>query len=198
MQLYDFMKEYYIQFSYGEQDGPLNFEDVKKLISAGDVNESDKIWQDEKSEWIPVAEFQEFKELLIKSKEVLSREQLSSAKKEILLVDDDANILGLLKDIFSHNYDVRCASNGVDALKLIHRKKPALAILDVMLPKLSGFEILKRLKSSNDTKNIPVIMLTAKGSGEDKLLGISLEADEYIPKPFEVSELERKVEKWLK
>ena len=132
-----------------------------------------------------------------KSKKIIAEESLQN-KKNILIVDDDAKILGLLKDLFKEFYNISTASNGMDALRQIHRKKPALIVLDVMLPRLSGFEVLKRIKMNKDTENIPVIMLTAKDSGEHKLLGISLEADEYIPKPFDISYVEKVVKKWLK
>ena len=190
------MKQYDIQYSYGEQEKPLGLEDIKNLILNGFVNEQDKIWKDEISEWVSIIEFPEFKESFEKSKKIIAEESLQN-KKNILLVDDDANILGLLKDLFKEFYNISTASNGMDALRQIHRKKPALIVLDVMLPRLSGFEVLKRIKMNKDTENIPVIMLTAKDSGEHKLLGISLEADEYIPKPFDISNLEKVVKKWL-
>jgi len=175
----------------------MGFEDVQGLILFGDVNQQDKIWKDETSEWVSIGEFPEFKIAFEKRKKIVS-EELRFIKKNILLVDDDASILGLLKDLFKEKYGVETASNGMDALKLIHRRKPDIIILDVMLPRLSGFEVLKRIKMNKDTENIPVIMLTAKGSDENKLLGISLKADEYIPKPFDISNLEKVVEKWLK
>ena len=190
------MKQYDIQYSYGEQEKPLGLEDIKGLVLFGDVNQQDKIWNDGTSEWVFIGEFPEFKEALEKRKKIVS-EELHLAKKNILLVDDDANILGLLKDLFKEKYSVETASNGMDALKIIHRRKPDIIVLDVMMPRLSGFEVLKRLKMNKDTENIPVIMLTAKGSDENKLLGISLEADEYIPKPFDISNLEKVVKKWL-
>lgn len=191
------MEKYYIQYSYGEQEGPLDFENVKNLVLFGDINEDDKFWDDKRNEWISVSDFSEFKEVF-ELKKNKSLEEKTGGKKIILLVDDDANILGLLKDVFENNYSVLTARDGLTALKIIHRRIPSVVLLDVMLPRLSGHMVLKRLRADKKTKNLPVIMLTAKSTAADKLLGIELSANEYIPKPFDIAAVEETVAKFCK
>lgn len=190
------MKKYYVQYSYGEQEGPLDFKNVSDLILLGDINEEDSVWDDEKTEWRSIVSFDEFKESLLLKKNAAQKET-KDKKHTVLLVDDDANILGLLKDLFEYDYNVLTAGDGLTALKIIHRSSPSVIVLDVMLPRLSGFAVLKRLKSNEKTKNIPVIMLTARGGADNKLLGIELSADEYIPKPFDITEVKKAVEKFV-
>ncbi|MBN1383273.1 MAG: response regulator [Elusimicrobia bacterium] len=189
------MEKYYIQYSYGEQEGPLDFENIKSLILIGDVKEDDKLWDDKKNEWVDVSGFEEFKEAL-ELKKNSSQEEKYADKKIILLVDDDASLLGLLEDMFEEDYTVLTARDGLTALKIIHRRIPSVVLLDVMLPRLTGHMVLKRLRADKKTKDIPVIMLTAKSAAADKLLGIELSANEYIPKPFDIEVLEKTVKKF--
>jgi DNA-binding response OmpR family regulator len=109
-------------------------------------------------------------------------------KTSILVVEDDANIaLGLEEVLRSEGFDVVVAKRGDHALELVVKHKPALIILDVMLPGLSGFEICKQLRARKN--NTPVLMLTAKGQEIDKVVGLGLGADDYVTKPFGVKEL---------
>lgn len=104
----------------------------------------------------------------------------------ILLIDDDTELTGLLKEVLSfEGFDVSEANNGEEGLALLDDKID-LILLDVMMPKLNGMETLKRLRESWET---PVLMLTAKGEEIDRVIGLELGADDYLPKPFSDREL---------
>ena len=106
---------------------------------------------------------------------------------KILVVDDDKNICELVRlYLKKEGYDVICAYDGLSALKEFRGNKFIAAILDIMLPGLSGLDVLKEMRK---TSNMPVIMLTAKGETFDKVLGLELGADDYMVKPFEPKEL---------
>ena len=112
------------------------------------------------------------------------------AKKTILAIDDEKDILNLLQyNLDKEGYQVLSASTGEAGLELARNKKPDLVLLDLMLPGLDGLEVCKILKNSNQTKRIPVIMLTAKGSEIDQVVGLEIGASDYIPKPFSVKVL---------
>ncbi|MDY6350187.1 MAG: response regulator transcription factor [Selenomonas sp.] len=107
---------------------------------------------------------------------------------KILAVDDDDSIRDLLTlQLRRHGYDVVTAADGEEALE----KAPDadFIVLDLMLPKLDGYEVCRRLKSAEKTKNIPIIMLTAKTEEIDTVLGLELGADDYMAKPFSMREL---------
>lgn len=106
----------------------------------------------------------------------------------VLIVEDDPSIrLGLEKNLKFEGFDVLSAADGEHGLQLAIDRPPDLIILDVMLPKISGFEICKTLKKNNI--NVPVIFLTAKDQEIDKIMGLDLGADDYVTKPFSVREL---------
>lgn len=108
----------------------------------------------------------------------------------ICLLEDDDNIRKLVCYALSREgYTVNGFSHPKDFWKGIKIEKPRLILLDIMLPDEDGLNILKRLQSMEDTKNIPVIMLTAKGSEFDKVTGLDMGADDYISKPFGMTEL---------
>jgi two-component system alkaline phosphatase synthesis response regulator PhoP len=112
------------------------------------------------------------------------------AGEKILVIDDEINIVELLKyNLIASGYKVIYALNGKDALNLAIENKPDLILLDVMLPEMDGFDVCKEMKKNKETLNIPIIMLTAKGDEFDKILGLELGADDYITKPFSVREL---------
>jgi DNA-binding response OmpR family regulator len=109
-------------------------------------------------------------------------------KTKILVVEDDPHILlGLHEVLLSEGFEVAQCNRGDLALDAVSAHKPALILLDVMLPGLSGFEICKRLRAKNITT--PILMLTAKGQEIDKVVGLDLGADDYVTKPFAVREL---------
>ncbi|MSP10593.1 MAG: phosphate regulon transcriptional regulatory protein PhoB [Pelagibacteraceae bacterium] len=108
----------------------------------------------------------------------------------IFIVEDEPSIVSVLKyNLEKENYKVSVSDDGEEALKLIKEKNPDLVLMDWMMPNLSGVEILRNLKKDNLCKDIPIIMLTAKGEEEDKLRAFDIGADDYITKPFNQKEL---------
>lgn len=107
-----------------------------------------------------------------------------SQKPEILVVDDNPDILWLVADVLSDNYTVARASSVADAMEQVRRKVPALIITDIMMPDTNGLEFIKRLRADKFTKNLPILILTAKVSEQDKIEGYNLGADAYVAKPF--------------
>jgi len=115
-------------------------------------------------------------------------------KSKILIVDDAVDTVELLKKrLRFEGYDTAEAYDGEEALKLVPEYNPDLIILDVMMPKLNGYEVCQRLKSNENTKYIPVLMLTAKSEVEDKVKGLDIGADHYLAKPFNYKELSARV-----
>ena len=111
-------------------------------------------------------------------------------KGKILVVDDEINITQILEfSIGAEGYEVLTALNGEDAVDKARRELPDLIILDVMMPKIDGYEACRILKANPLTKNIPVILLTAKGREIDKKLGYEVGAADYIVKPFSPNKL---------
>jgi len=107
--------------------------------------------------------------------------------KKILVVDDEKPISDIIKfNLVKEGYNVVCAFDGDEALKMVYQVNPDLVILDVMLPKLDGFQVCRKIRESF---SMPIIMLTAKEEEVDKVLGLELGADDYITKPFGMREL---------
>jgi len=116
-------------------------------------------------------------------------------KGKILVVDDEVYILHILDfSLGAEGFDVVTANNGEMAITKAKQEKPNLIVLDIMMPVLDGYETLKRLKADQDTKDIPVILLTAKGRDVDKRLGFEVGATDYIVKPFSPSRLIERIE----
>jgi two-component system, OmpR family, response regulator len=110
------------------------------------------------------------------------------AKESILVVEDEEKILRLLElELEYEGYDITKAADGIEALETYRGRKWDLILLDVMLPGISGIELLRRIRA-NDLST-PVILLTARGSVEDKVSGLDLGANDYITKPFQIEEL---------
>lgn len=119
--------------------------------------------------------------------------------KKILIVDDEQDIVESLKFVLeTADFTCYCAYNGEDGLRLAKEIVPDLIILDVMMPKINGYKISRLLKYDAKYKNIPILMVTARSQDEDKLIGEETGADEYITKPFELDEVVKTVEKYLK
>lgn len=117
----------------------------------------------------------------------------------ILVVDDEVNILDLLKfNLGKDGYQVIGQTNGRDAVKFMEQEKPDLVILDIMLPQMDGYEVLRTIRAKPETRSIPVIMLSAKGELVDKVLGLELGADDYITKPFSPREVLARVKARLR
>ena len=112
----------------------------------------------------------------------------------ILVVEDEDALATLLKyNLDKEGHRVVVASDGEEALMLIDERQPDLVVLDWMLPKVSGIEVCRRLRAKPETKNLPVIMLTARGEESDRVRGLDTGADDYIVKPFSMSELAARV-----
>ena len=108
----------------------------------------------------------------------------------ILIVEDEADIAELVKyHLVKEGFAARTVGNGTQALELIVRDHPDLIILDLMLPGKDGLEICRRLRSSSATQSIPIIMLTARAEEVDRIVGLEIGADDYVPKPFSPREL---------
>ena len=106
---------------------------------------------------------------------------------KILVVEDDRNLLAALKyNLQKGSYDVVTAADGIEALETARREKPELIILDVMLPKLNGFEVCRIIRKE---MTVPILMLTAKNDEVDKIVGLEIGADDYMTKPFSMREL---------
>ena len=107
---------------------------------------------------------------------------------KILLVDDDRDLLEMLCSIFRRaGYaDLVTASSGLESLQVWREQQPALIVLDVMMPGMDGFEVLREIRR---TSHVPVLMLTARGEAEDRIEGLEIGADDYLPKPFLPKEL---------
>lgn len=119
-------------------------------------------------------------------------------KSKVLIVDDAVDTVELLRKRFrSEGYDTAEAYDGEEALQKVEEYHPDLVVLDVMMPKLDGYEVCQRLKADENTKYIPVLMLTAKGEIENKVKGLEIGADDYLPKPFDYKELSARVKSLL-
>ena len=117
-------------------------------------------------------------------------------EETVLLVDDDAALLEVMTIVLSsEGYRVVTASDGAEALQELGREDLDVVVLDVMLPRISGFEVLKKIREKS---NVPVVMLTAKSQSVDKVVGLELGADDYITKPFDTKELQARIKAVLR
>jgi len=118
-------------------------------------------------------------------------------KTKILIVEDDPNILlGLEEILKGEGFDVVVCNRGDKSLEVVTKQHPALIVLDVMLPGISGYDICKQLRAKKVTS--PILMLTAKGQEMDKVIGLDLGADDYVTKPFGVRELIARIQALLR
>ena len=117
--------------------------------------------------------------------------------RKVVIVEDDEAMAVALKDGFRYEgYEVTLARDGEAGLRLSTKEKPDLIILDVMLPKMTGLDVCKKIRK--DRNNVPIIMLTARGQEIDKVVGLKLGADDYVTKPFSFMELMARVEAVLR
>lgn len=108
-------------------------------------------------------------------------------QKNILIIDDDVELCKLLKRCMENEgYEVKVAHNGIEGLECLDHNEYHLVILDIMMPEMDGISVLTHIRK---TKNMPILMLSAKGDEMDKVVGLRLGADDYITKPFSLSEL---------
>jgi two-component system phosphate regulon response regulator PhoB len=112
----------------------------------------------------------------------------------ILVVEDEDALATLLDyNLDKEGYRVRIASDGEEALLLVQEEAPDLVVLDWMLPRVSGIEVCRRLRARTETRNLPIIMLTARGEESDRIRGLDTGADDYLVKPFAMSELSARI-----
>ncbi len=120
-------------------------------------------------------------------------------KERVLVVDDDPDIVQFVRmNLELEGFEAETAENGRVALDMAKARPPDLVLLDVMMPEMDGLTVLRRLRSSPATANIPVIILTAKALAEDRVKGLDLGADDYITKPFDLDELIARVKTVLR
>ena len=125
--------------------------------------------------------------------------RLADTRTRILVVDDEPDtLLPLTQALEADNYAVVGAVDGAEALVKVSNETPDLILLDLMLPKLNGYEVCMRLKEDPATRQIPIIMLSAKGEIKDKVLGIEIGADDYVTKPFDLLELKARIRALLR
>ncbi|MDD2448662.1 MAG: hybrid sensor histidine kinase/response regulator [Sulfurimonas sp.] len=121
-----------------------------------------------------------------------------SLSSKIVIIDDKKENLSLFSHMLTpYKYDIKVASNGEDGLKIIKKFHPELILLDVIMPKMDGYKVLRKLKQDKSTKDIPVIFLTAKDSTEDVIKGFKVGAADYIAKPFHPKELIARIQAHL-
>lgn len=117
-------------------------------------------------------------------------------KEEILIIDDDEKLNELIKDYLKQfGYKTSSFSDPINGLKFLKRIKPSVVILDIMLPEMDGFEVLREIRKDSF---VPVIMLTARGEVSDRIVGLELGADDYMAKPFEPRELVARIQSILR
>jgi len=119
-------------------------------------------------------------------------------RKRILVVDDEIYIVHILEfTLTMEGYEVATAADGEEALRKIEQDRPDLVVLDIMMPKLDGYEVCRRLRQDDDLKSLPVILLSAKGRPIDRETGLEVGADDYIVKPFSPRRLLEKIRELL-
>ncbi len=113
-----------------------------------------------------------------------------NSEQRVLVVDDEADIIALVAyHLAKAGYGVATATNGATALEKARRERPALVVLDLMLPDMTGFEVLEALRADETTKTVAVLLLTARREEPDRIRGLSLGADDYLMKPFSPQEM---------
>ncbi len=126
------------------------------------------------------------------------KKEFNQPETTILMIDDNKELLWMLKDILSDEYSILTAENGEEGLVLLKQKTPDLIITDIMMPKIDGITLIKQLKSNKHTMHIPLIILSAKNTTDEKIEGIESGADAYIPKPFNTQYLRSIIKQLLK
>lgn len=133
----------------------------------------------------------------VKTVEELTVDSMHSGKKIMLVVDDNSDIRYFIRTHFQDNFHVLEAVNGLEGWNTALKSIPDIIICDVMMPEIDGFEYCRRIRKDERTSHIPIILVTALGSREHEIEGLSYGADDYIPKPFDLGILQTKVENIL-
>jgi len=121
------------------------------------------------------------------------------SKKKLLVIEDDRSLAGVVEYNFSNaGYEVFCAHDGQDGINQARNKRPDIILLDLMIPVIDGVEVCRRLRAESATREIPIIMVTAKSEETDQLIGFSVGADDYVVKPYSVRVLLEKVKTLLR
>jgi PleD family two-component response regulator len=129
----------------------------------------------------------------------LKAEQETIDKKiKILVADDDNNVINIIRYSIGDQFDILEAANGKEALGMVFSRSPDILILDIMMPEMDGYAVCKELKEHEATKNLPIIILSAKVSVDDKVKAMGLGIDDYMTKPFDPRELEARIKMRLK
>ncbi|MCZ7385304.1 MAG: response regulator [Candidatus Methanoperedens sp.] len=124
---------------------------------------------------------------------------LSETRPKVLIVDDEMDtLLPLKKSLEAGGYIVVEALNGQEALNMVKDEIPDIILLDIMLPGMDGYEVCSRLKNNALTKNIPIIMLTARDNVKEKVKGLETGADDYVAKPYNLHELKARIKSVLR
>ena len=124
---------------------------------------------------------------------------MSTNRKYILCVEDEPEMIDLIRLILGRRgFEVKGATGGMEGLKMIREEHPDLVLLDLMMPDMDGWEVYQQIKADEKTRDIPVIVVTAKAQSIDKVLGLHIaKVDDYIAKPFSPQDLLNSVEKVL-
>jgi two-component system, OmpR family, alkaline phosphatase synthesis response regulator PhoP len=119
-------------------------------------------------------------------------------RKRILVVDDEIYIVHILEfTLTMEGYEVLTAADGEEALRRLEQDRPDLVVLDIMMPKVDGYEVLRRIRADEEFRQLPVILLSAKGRPIDRQTGLEIGADDYIVKPFSPRRLLEKIQDLL-
>jgi two-component system sensor histidine kinase/response regulator len=110
-------------------------------------------------------------------------------KKKMLAVDDNANNNAIIEELFGDRYDLRTATTGEEALKIVQTFLPDVVLLDIMMPGMDGYEVCRRLRKQPVFEDTKILMVTAKGALEDRIKGYEVGANDFITKPFEEKDI---------
>jgi PleD family two-component response regulator len=126
-------------------------------------------------------------------------EEIDQNKIKVLVADDDKNIINIIRySIDSDKFEILEAANGKEALGMVFARSPDILILDIMMPEMDGYRVCEELRKHQSTKNLPIIILSAKTSVDDKVKAMGLGIDDYMVKPFDPKELEARIKMRLK
>ncbi|QTA84270.1 Two component system response regulator, GGDEF domain-containing [Desulfonema magnum] len=134
----------------------------------------------------------------VKKKDPTKRRFRKSHKSRILIIDDDPRNVKLLMGKLPDKYEIITAYNGEDGLEKTYKEFPDLILLDIMMPGMDGYEVTGRLKNNPDTRDIPIILITALDGTDDKIRGLNVGADEFLSKPIDTAELQARVQSLLR
>lgn len=128
-----------------------------------------------------------------------TEEEIVQNKIKVLVVDDDNNVINIIRySLDSDQFEVLEAANGKEALGMVFARSPDILILDIMMPEMDGYRVCEELRKHDSTKNLPIIILSAKASVDDKIKAMGLGIDDYMIKPFDPRELEARIKMRLK